>query len=121
MKIFKHRSFHQWAKAEGITDNILKEAIGEMEKGLYEGNLGSGLYKKRVAASGKGKRGGYRTLIAFKKDSQAFFIYGFAKNVRANIDEREEKIYRQLAKDYLSMDKSAIKKMIEQNKLFEVK
>ncbi len=121
MRIFKHRGFHQWAKSEGIADNILKESIEEMEKGLYEGNLGSGLYKKRVALPGKGKRGSYRTLIAFKKEKNAFFVYVFAKNVRADIDEREEKIYRQLAKDLLGMSEKTIKEMVEKGKLFEVK
>ncbi len=121
MRIFKHRSFHQWAKSEKIADSILKEAVEEMEKGLYEGNLGSGLYKKRVAFLGKGKRGSYRTLIAFRAQKIAFFVYGFAKNSRASIDEREEKIYRQLAKEFLGMDEKALKKMLEKNKLFEVK
>jgi hypothetical protein len=121
MRIFKHRSFNQWAKSEGITDKLLKKAIDEMEKGLYEGNLGSGLYKKRIALPGRGKRGSHRTLVAFKKGECAFFVYGFAKNVRDDIDEREEKIYRQLAKDFLDTNEDTIKKMIEKNKLFEVK
>ncbi len=121
MRIFKHRSFHQWAMSEGITDSILKHAIEEMEKGLYEGNLGSGLYKKRIALRGKGKSGGYRTLVAFRVGKRAFFVYGFAKNARANIDEREEKIYRQLAKDFLSVDEESIREMIKNARLFEVK
>lgn len=121
MKIFKHRNFHQWASTEGLTDKVLSEAVDELERGLYEANLGSGLYKKRVALLGRGKRGGYRTLIAFKKNARAFFVYGFAKNVRANINEKEEKIYRQLAKDFMRMSEDGIKKMIESGKLFEVK
>src|SRR5688572_30341984 len=121
MRIFKYKSFHEWAKAEKISDNILKTAIEEMEKGLYEGILGSSLYKKRVALPGKGKSGSYRTLIAFKKGNKAFFIYGFAKNVRANINEKEENIYRQLAKNFLGMEEAAIRNMLAKGKLFEVK
>lgn len=121
MRIFKHRSFHQWAKAEGITDQILKNAIDEMGKGLHDGNLGSGLYKKRIAPEGRGKRGSHRTLVAFKKEQSAFFVYGFAKSVRDNIDDREEKIYRQLAKSFLDMNEDAIKKLIEKINLVEVK
>ncbi len=94
MKIYKHRSFHQWADLERITDKTLRTAIEELEKGLHEANLGSGLYKKRIPISGKGKRSGYRTLVAFKREKCAFYIYGFAKNEYANINEREEKIYR---------------------------
>lgn len=121
MKIYKHRSFYQWAKSEGLTDAALKKAIKEIENGLYEVNLGSGLYKKRVALPGKGKSSGYRTLLAFKKGKNAFFVYGFAKGVRANIDEREEKLYRQIAKDFLMMDEDEIQAMIKKSKLYEVK
>jgi hypothetical protein len=121
MRIFKHRGFHRWARSEGLTNSILKSAVDEMNKGLYEASLGSGLYKKRVALPGEGKRGSHRTLVAFRKSERAFFVYGFAKNVRDNIDEKEEKLYRQFAKNFLKMDEKAIKRMIEKGTLFEVK
>lgn len=121
MKIYKHRSFHQWAGLEGLKDKVLKQAIVELENGLFEANLGSGLYKKRVALQGKGKSSGYRTLVAFKKEKMAFFVYGFAKGDRANIDKREEKLYRLLAKDFLNMDEEEIQAMIQKGKLYEVK
>jgi hypothetical protein len=120
MRIFKHRVFHQWARSEGLLDHVLIRAVDEMNRGLYEANVGGGLYKKRLAMPGRGKRGGYRTLVAFKQGAKAFFVYGFAKNVRANINEKEKKIYRQLAKDFLNMSESAIQKMIEQGTLWEV-
>lgn len=120
MHVFKHKSFHKWAKTEDLLDETLKNAAYELEQGLYEANLGSGLYKKRVPMAGKGKRSGYRTLIAFKGDDKAFFVYGFAKNVHADIGEDEKKIYRKLAKDLLDMDARAIQKMLENGKLFEV-
>lgn len=121
MRIFKHRIFHQWAKAEGLSDKALKKAVGEMEKGLFEASLGSGLYKKRVAREGQGKSGGYRTLVAFLVKEKAFFVYGFSKNDRSNINEKEKKIYRQLAKDFLEMVENEIQEMIANGKLYEVK
>jgi hypothetical protein len=121
VKIFKHRLFHNWAKSEELADDILWLAINEIEKGLYEANLGGGLYKKRIAISGKGKRSGYRTLVAYKKGEKAFFIYGFSKNTQSNITESELKIYRRLAKDILEMDSTMIKKMVSNGKLVEVK
>lgn len=48
MRIFKYRAFRQWAKSAAISDNTLKKAIGEIEDGLFDTNLGNGLYKKRV-------------------------------------------------------------------------
>lgn len=121
MKIFKHRIFHKWAESEKLTNKILKQAINELEEGLYEASLGSNLYKKRIAMPGKGKRSGYRTLVAVKQNEVAFFIYGYAKNVCDDIGEDDLKLYRALAKDLLSLDKIDIEVMLERNKLFEVK
>ena len=88
MVIFKHRRFQQWAKTESLTDEALKKAIDEIESGLHDGSLGGSLYKKRVAMPNQGKRGSYRTLIAFQHGERAFFLYGFAKNVKANINKK---------------------------------
>lgn len=121
MQIFKHRIFHRWARSEDLEDDLLKKAVDEMEQGLYEANLGSGLYKKRVAKKGRGKSGGYRILIAFKDGEKAFFIYGFAKNVLGNINDTEKKIYRNLSKDFLGMNDIEIKRMLDNKKLYEVK
>jgi hypothetical protein len=46
---------------------------------------------KRVAIAGHGKSGGIRTLLAYKTGNKAFFVYGFAKNSRANINTEELK------------------------------
>lgn len=72
-RIFKYKVFHKWAESEGLKDQALRQAIGELQNGLFEANSGSGLYKKRVAIAGKGKSGGYRTLLAFKNEEKAFF------------------------------------------------
>ena len=74
MKIYKHIYFQKWAKSEKITNALLTQVVDEIERGLHDGNLGSGLYKKRVSMAGKGKRGSYRTLLAFKKEEKAFFF-----------------------------------------------
>jgi len=50
----------------------LSKAVHEIEKGLFETSLGSGLYKKRVAREGQGKSGDYRTLLAFLANEKAF-------------------------------------------------
>lgn len=120
MKIYKHRAFHQWAKSEGLLDSLLKQAVDEIGKGLWEACLGSGLYKKRLALIGHGKRGSYRTLIAFRAEDKAFFIYGFAKNIRSNINETEKKIYRRLAKDLLMMERRCLEELIKKDSLIEV-
>ena len=36
---------------------------------------GGGLYKKRMALAGRGKRGGARTIVAYNKGDVFFFVY----------------------------------------------
>ncbi|MDX2345410.1 MAG: type II toxin-antitoxin system RelE/ParE family toxin [Legionella sp.] len=120
MRIFKHRSFFKWAKSEGIADDSLIKAITEMNDGLIDAELGGGLFKKRVPISGQGKRSGYRTLIAFKEDDKAFFVYGFKKNERDNIDTNEKKVFKQLSKTLLNLDEKTLKKMLTADILSEV-
>lgn len=120
MKVFKYRSFHQWAKAEGLDDKVLEKAIEEIERGLFEANLGGGLYKKRIARKGQGKRGSYRTLIAVKVGERAIFMYGFSKSARENITDKEKEIYKNIAKHYLNATTEQLNKLIKLGELIEV-
>lgn len=120
MRILKYRSFWQWAKAEGLDDKTLKQATKEIEQGLFEAILGSGLYKKRIARIGQGKRSSYRTLIALKLNDRAIFMYGFAKNERVNISSKEKDVYRRLAKYYLGITDMQLNILIEKGELIEV-
>ena len=117
---YKTKEFHKWAKEEGLTDESLLKAIEEIEKGLVEAKLGAFLYKKRVATQGKGKRGSTRTLLAFKSQYRAFFLYGFSKNQRDNITPKEEKAYKIIARDLLELKEEVIKKLIKEGSLFQI-
>ena len=91
-----------------------------MAAGLYDADLGSGLVKKRIARSGQGKRGGFRTLIATNKGDGWFFIYGFPKNERSNIDKREEEALKKLALELLTLTPEALERATQANELIEV-
>lgn len=120
MRIFKNKPFHRWAKEVELADYTLKEAVDEICNGLYEANLGGNIYKKRVALDGKGKSGGVRTIVAFRADKHLFFIYGFAKNVRSNISEREEMALKKLARIYFSLNDEQLIQAVQKGELFEV-
>ena len=120
MRIFKNNHFNKWACDIGLDDTVLKTAIDEISAGLYEANLGGFLFKKRIGLKGLGKSGGVRTIVVFKKEDKAFFIYGFAKNKKANIDEAEEKICKKLAALFLSYSDYAIGIAIKKKELIEV-
>lgn len=110
----------RWAKKEHITDNILKNGIDEIDKGLIDVDLGSGLVKKRVSRKGEGKRGGHRVLLAFKEKDRSIFIFGFSKNDRENLDEEEKELYKKLAKAYLEAPMGNLEKMCMTGLLCEV-
>lgn len=101
MRVFKTRQFDKWARNEGVTDRTLWAAVIEMENGLIDADLGGHVLKKRIALPGRGKRGGARSLLAYRLGDCAFFVYGFAKNERTNIDDRELKALKLLASTLL--------------------
>lgn len=119
MRIYKTKWFHRWARKEGLGAAVLRQAVREVTLGLADA-LGGYVYKKRVALPGRGKRGGARTLLAFRRGSAAFFIYGYPKNERANISERELEALRLLAKELLSYSESQLTTAVEAGELFEV-
>lgn len=103
MSIYKTRWFDRWARKQNLSTRSLCEAVREIEAGLYEADLGGGLLKKRIARPGQGKSGGFRTLVATNKGSKWFFVFGFPKNVRSNIDKDEEEGLKKLASHLLSL------------------
>ena len=120
MQAFKNKWFQQWAASEGLDDRALLAAVEEMESGLIDARLGGHVIKKRVALPGRGKRGGSRTLVVYQQADKAFFVYGFAKNERANISNKELKALKLLATELLSYTKPALAKAIKAGELIEV-
>ena len=98
----------------------MRRAVNELSNGLFEASLGGGLYKKRVARLGQGKRSGYRTIIALRNHERAIFMYGFAKNERENMTHQEEVVYKKLAKFYLELSDHQINMLIQQGEFTEV-
>jgi hypothetical protein len=64
-RIFKTPDFASWAKDESVDHSALLTAVQEIEDGLVDAKLGGNVIKKRVARTGQGKSGGFRTIIAF--------------------------------------------------------
>lgn len=120
MRCFKTRVFSRWASDEGLTDEALAKALREIEQGLVDADLGGFVIKKRVALPGRGKRGGSRTLLAYQRGEKAFFVLGFAKSERANIDAQDLKALRKLAGELLSYTDTALKKAIKAKQLIEI-
>jgi hypothetical protein len=100
--------------------HALKDAIARAEKGFIDADLGGGVIKQRIARPGQGRSGGYRSVILFRKEELAFFVYGFAKSNRDNIEPDEVAGFRKLAKGYLALSEKQIATMLKDERLKEV-
>ena len=121
MNIYLSKAFVRLAVREGLTNAHICQAVAEMNRGLIDANLGAGLFKKRVAMPGQGKRGGWRILLGFQAETKAFFLYLFPKNNRDNIEDDELKALKRLTKYYLAMKPNEIKTALQCGELTEVK
>lgn len=98
----------------------LKKAVEEINNGLVDAYLGGNVYKKRIAVQGRGKSGGVRTLIALRIKDKAFFMYGFAKKQRDNINDKELKALKTMASESLGYSDNVLADLVKQGKFIEV-
>jgi hypothetical protein len=120
MRIFKTKIFHRWAKKLSLGDEALRNAIAELNQNQYEASLGGYLYKKRIALNSRGKSAGVRTIIAFKLDDKAFFVYGFAKNQQENMSFKEMLAYQKLARILLFKNENQLQLAILHKTILEI-
>ena len=120
MRVYKTKPFARFQRRERISDETLCTAVSDAEAGLIEADLAGGLIKQRVARPGAGKRGGYRTVIAYRKGMRAFFLFGFAKSARANINDDELAALKRQAAGLLAAGEQALNAMISGEGLTEV-
>ncbi len=119
-RVFKTLSFNRWLRKSAVTDALLCAAVKEMEKGLIDASLGGGVVKKRIAVPGRGKSGGARTLVATNYKHRWFFVFGFEKNVRANINVNELEALQDIAADLLTLGSHHLDEAVTTGKLLEI-
>jgi hypothetical protein len=103
-----------------LRDWTLCAAVAEIAAGLVDANLGGSVYKKRVPMSGRGKSGGGRVLVATRLAERWFLLFGFAKNERDTIDERELAALQMTARALLDMDLRSLEKALQAGELTEI-
>jgi len=119
-RIYKTKNFDKWSRKERINDGELRNAVDEINRGLIDANLGGNIFKKRIAASGRGKRGGARTILAYKLSDKAFFIFGFTKSEKGNVSSEEMKPLKDLGKRLLDYNDREIKDAVRAGDILEV-
>ena len=120
VRLLKDLEFARWARKEHLTDRMLQDAADEIERGLVDARLGGFLLKKRVARPGGGKRGGYRTIVAYRQGVRLVFLFGFAKNETDNITRAEQLALGKLGDVYLTYDERTIDRMVHDMLMIEV-
>jgi hypothetical protein len=63
-RVLQPRYFQRWAREHRLADEVLLDAVSEMEQGLVDADLDGGVVKKRIGVCGRGKRGGTRVILA---------------------------------------------------------
>ena len=120
IRIFTTKTFDRWIRKTGLTDEMLRNAVAEMTEGLIDADLGSGVFKKRIALAGRGKRSGARTLVASNLGDRWFFLFGFEKNERANVSDQELKVLQIMGQIFLAYNPAEISTALREGQLKEI-
>ena len=98
MRVVKSPEFAKRAGKFGLDDAALLRAAEEIQNGKIDARLGRHLIKQRIARTGGGKSGGYRSIIVYVMGDRILFVYAFPKNEKANLNAHELDLYRDAAK-----------------------
>jgi hypothetical protein len=120
MRVFKTKHFAKWAKKECLSDIVLRSTVKEMGSGFFGAELGGCVYKKRVPLPGRGKSGGARTILAFRIEGKAFFIFGYAKNSQETVSNSQLQQLQLIASRFLNYNDLEIEKALVKKRLIEV-
>ena len=95
-RTFKSAWFAKAARKAKISDAALCKAIAQVIAGQAD-DLGGGVFKKRLADNQ------LRSIILARGGNFWVYQYLFAKQDRANIDEAELRVLREVARRYASL------------------
>lgn len=118
MVVYKNKRFKKWQSENCIKNIQLLELVDEINIAPNKGKIGQ-LYKKRIKMEGGGKSGGYRVIIAARIGINYFFMYGFKKNEKSTLNAKEEKIFKEMAEQYLLYTEKELIALVD-NKMFEI-
>jgi hypothetical protein len=98
-----------------------RDAVRRVKRGQIDADLGGGVIKQRIARKGQGRSGGYRSLIVYRAEDRAIFVFGFAKSDREDLEPDELKDLRKLAILLLARDAEQLEEAVVNGELWEVR
>lgn len=120
MRVFMVKTFARWAKRNGITKEQLNDAAYDVDAGMFDADLGGGVYKQRIARAGQGKSRSFRTIVLLKHGDRAFFVYGFAKKDMANIKDDDLRDFKKRAQIDFALPDAVIARLLDNKELVEI-
>lgn len=120
MRVFNNAWFERFVRKEKISAEVLWDAVERAQQSQIDADLGGGVIKQRIARPGGGKSKGYRSIVLYRKDDKAFFVFGFPKSEQDNIREDEEIQFKKMAKQVLALSDSQLLRLIENGQFKEV-
>lgn len=112
-RIFKTAWFARAARKARIADAALVKAVRETEQGRAD-DLGGGVFKKRLADNR------YRSILIAKGGAFWVYVYLFAKQDRANIENDELAAFRELAVLYRQKSNADLRSELKAGALTEI-
>jgi hypothetical protein len=90
--------------------------------GTGEADLGGGLFKKRAARPGGGKRGGYRVIVAYHqpRTERILFTYAFAKNAASTLTPQGQEALAKVAGVFVTADDGQVTTLLASGDVSEV-
>ncbi len=109
MRVFLVPQVSRLMRKKRLPEAALCRAAREVLAGTLgagEADLGGGLFKKRVARPGGGKRGGFRMIVACRppRTERVPFTYAFAKNAASTLAPQGHASLAKAAAAFLAAD-----------------
>jgi hypothetical protein len=125
MRVFLLPQVVRLVRKEGLGHRLFCQAAREVVTGTLgagEADLGDGLFKKRIARPGGGKRGGYRAIIAYRspRTGRVLFAYAFAKNVASTLTPQGHQALAKAAAAFIAADDQQVAALLGSDDVGEV-
>jgi hypothetical protein len=125
MGVFLTPEFEAERRRLSITDNIICKTARKVFSGLKGNSLGKFTYKRRIALPNVSERDGARSIVFFNDGVHLYFFYLYAKSNLSKkkgkeIEDAEIDLFCSIAPDFIAMNETMIKTLLEKKELFEV-
>jgi len=126
MRVFMLPQVTRLLRKERLPETALCQTARDIVAGTFdagEADLGGGLFKKRVARPGGGKRGGYRMIVAYRPPGadRVLFAYAFAKNVASTLTPQGQAALSTAAAAFLGANDRQVSALCDAGDIKEVK